>query len=168
MIKKNIFKLTITSIIVLMLSFLVYRNYVYYLIPYNPLKEYYNTTPYSVNYILYTDENPSGYHINTDQNNTEYNDEIIFEYFRNLKLVPLSRNEFKMERSLVESTDRVWYSFEFEDYGTLYINDIFLDNLSVIRISGDNIPQYHEGYFKIVDGEVDYNYISKLIKGEKD
>lgn len=172
---KNLLKIIIIAFVVIMSLRLIYVEYVFYLIPYNPIEDYYDDVPIYNIYYSFEDENSIeySYSYSTKRENTKCNNEIIFDYFKDLELIPLTNKKYmKQIVPTIENGDRIEYMFSFKikdgiNYKTLHVNHIFLDNLSVIRITSD-IPSFNDGYYRIIDDEFDYDYVNKLIKGELD
>lgn len=76
-------------------------------------KYYDSTTIYDISYSLYIDENY--YHSRTKSANTEYNNEIIFNYVKDLNLIPLTFEEYTKQMSSIENDNRIYYSLVFKN-----------------------------------------------------
>ena len=156
------FKYLLIVLILVFLSLYLYQNYIYYKIPYNPISKYAAT--------------PSGFHITKNLPNGE---EVsvkshdvdacnkALKYFSDLKLVPLKNKAAWNENSKQKSQTYFSGMFEFTQSNSLSINEIYLDNLTILYISSDK-PGFHNGYYKIVGSEFDYKYIYDLIDNSKE
>lgn len=124
--------------------------------PYNPLTEISEDIEG-----CYFKEYHSNYMVSETSHNSNIND-LIFEYFRNLKLIPLKRGN---EEIYKHETD-IYFSYTFKldsspNY-SIFISEIWLDNLTVISIRS-NKPGFRPGYYKISDSKFDYTYVNDLI-----
>ncbi|WP_202709969.1 hypothetical protein [Sporosalibacterium faouarense] len=54
------------------------------------------------------------------------------------------------------------FQFDIPSSFEVYINEIYLDDLTIISIRL-NKPGFNNGYYKILDNKFDYEYINKLI-----
>ena len=152
-------KYVFIALILLFVLTYIYQNYIYYKIPYNPLVELNSDTP-------------SGFHFKENHHNDTINksshdkniNTLILKYFSDLNLVPLKE---KSNRDEIYNHEKdIYYSgmFEFDttpNYN-VFINEIYLDNLTVLRISSFR-PGFKDGYYKIINTKFDYEYINNLI-----
>ena len=161
---KSKFKYILIAVILLFGGVLIYQNYLYYIIPHNPLAEIdHEVTPTS----FYFSENDR----NDGETTTVSTQELdtttrIFEYLSNLNLVPLNK---KSNEEKFYSDENIYYSgmFRFKPSSTtdgteVHINEIYIDNLSVLHISSRK-RGFEDGYYEIVDDQFDYEYIKELI-----
>ncbi|MCC5909361.1 MAG: hypothetical protein JJT76_02860 [Clostridiaceae bacterium] len=158
------FKYVFIGLILLILATFIYQNYIYYKIPYNPLGE--------LNY----PDTPTGFHFS--ENNRKLNETIsksthnldttayIFEYFSDLNLMPL-KSRLKWDE--IHNDGDIYYSGMFQfitspptNGAQIHISEIYLDNLTIIRISSPR-RKFKDGYYKIIDDKFDYEYINELI-----
>ncbi|MBU5675906.1 hypothetical protein KQI88_05720 [Alkaliphilus sp. MSJ-5] len=157
------FKYIFIALILLFLATFIYQHYIYYKIPYNPLVELDSDT---LNGFHFSENHP---HPNDTIKKSTHNLNTttrIFEYFSDLNLVPLKE---KSNWDEIHNHGDIYYSgmFEFETsptrYGTeVHINEIWLDNLTILWISSPR-PKFKDGYYKIIDDKFDYEYINDLI-----
>lgn len=145
--------------ILLLLSILpnIYQNYIYYKIPTNPLME---INEDNLVKCYFTDDS-SDLSIDKSIDNVK-NNTLIFEYFCSLKLVPLNekRNKDEIYKHLNSTFFSYGFNFENPSY-YIFINEIWLDNLTILSIRSNKL-NFKEGYYKIIDTEFDYNYINGL------
>jgi hypothetical protein len=162
----KIFKYLFIALIVFIILIFLYKNYIYYLIPYNPFVEFSEDELKTFRFEEYNSFEPSE-SVHMKSNNLE-NNKLIFQYFRNLKLKPVRSNiiEEGLNGNIVYSMS---FTFGAPSYGRIFINDLFLEEPSFFRISfSDNRLKNKEGYYQIIDSEFDLNYIKTLINnGEK-
>ncbi len=57
------------------------------------------------------------------------------------------------------------FSFDTPD-SNIFINEIYLDNLTILSIRSDR-QRFKNGYYKIIDGKFDYKHINDLIANSK-
>ncbi|RKD31184.1 hypothetical protein BET03_03390 [Thermohalobacter berrensis] len=154
---KYLFTVLILSVLLVNL----YQNYIYYLIPYNPLEDI-TDNPYSCHFTLNYSNGGitnASYNLNTNT--------LIFKYFSDLNLIPLKEETNKEEIFEHESDINFSYRFRFRPpkpstHYYITIDEIWLDNLSVLFIRS-NKPGFHDGYYKIIDSKFDYKYVNDLI-----
>lgn len=159
--KKFKLKYVFIAIVLLLLSIFMYQNYIYYKIPYNPLSELDSDTPSGFHF---TENHP---HPNDTINMSSHNlntNRLIFKYFSNLNLVPLKEKSnldeiHKHEKDIYYSG---MFKFDTPSNFKVFINEIYLDNLTVLSIRS-NKPGFVNGYYKIMDNKFDYKYINELI-----
>lgn len=138
-----------------------YQNYIYYLIPYNPL-DVITDNPHSCHFSLHYSKGGSTKASYNLDNNT-----LIFKYFSDLDLIPL-KEETNKELIYEHETDLHFsYRFRFNPSTSstnyrVIIDEIWLDNLSVLFIRS-NKPGFHNGYYKIRDSRFDFRYVNDLI-----
>ncbi|SHK61500.1 hypothetical protein [Paramaledivibacter caminithermalis] len=157
---KKIKYLFIVLILYVLLANL-YQNYIYYLIPYNPLEDI-TDNPYSCHFTInYSNDGitNASYNLNTNT--------LIFKYFSDLNLIPLKEETNKEEIFKHDNDINFSYRFRFHPpkssaYYYITIDEIWLDNLSVLYIRS-NKPGFHNGYYKIIDSKFDYKYVNDLI-----
>ncbi|MBB6218871.1 hypothetical protein HNQ80_005046 [Anaerosolibacter carboniphilus] len=149
------------SVLLFVLLIYFYQNHIYYLIPYNPLKGTADN-PYSCHFDLnYSDGVLTKVSHNLNSNT------LIFKYFSDLNLIPLKKAANKEE--IFEHKNDIHFSYRFRfgpptspKYYYIFINEIWLDNLSILSIRS-NKPGFHNGYYKIIDSKFDYKYVNDLI-----
>ncbi|RKD20889.1 hypothetical protein SAMN02745883_01634 [Caminicella sporogenes DSM 14501] len=153
------FKYSALVLIFFLLSFYLYENYIYYKIPYNPLVEF-STVPIGCKF----DINSSKDTVSSKINHNLDDNALVFEYFRNLKLIPLKEKKHKDE--IYNHEIDIYYSYVFEfgppNHYFLIINEIWLDNLTILYISSKK-PGFRRGYYKIIDSKFNYKYVNNLI-----
>lgn len=142
----------------------LYHHYIYYLIPYNPLVELTTDPPISCDFRL---EGPRGT-VYSGSNDNLKDHPLIFKYFCDLKIIPL-KEEFHWDEIHGHESD-YFYSYHFyfghPTYSYVFIKEIWLDDLAIFYISSD-IPRFKDGYYKMIDGKFDYQYINKLITSKQ-
>ncbi len=154
--------------ILLFVSLLIYfyLNYIYYLIPYNPLNNI-GDNPYSCHFDLNNSDGVS----TTKASDNLNNNTLIFKYFSDLNLKPLKKSTNTNREEIFEHKNDINFSYRFRfdppTYYYIYINEIWLDNLSVLSIRS-NKPGLHNGYYKIIDSKFDYKYVNDLITLSQD
>lgn len=136
-----------------------YQNYIYYKIPYNPLTEFATDNPPSFHF----SENHPNDTISKSSHDLNTNT-LIFKYFSDLNLIPLKEkahwNEiYKHEKDIYFSG---MFEFTSPSHSKVFINEIWLDNLTILSIRSDK-PGFHNGYYKIIGSKFDYKYINDLI-----
>lgn len=152
------FKYLIFLLILVLLSLYIYQNYIYYKIPYNTIAEYSTETLSSFHI---TKNLSDGEGVTAKSNDINACNKIL-KYFSELKLLPLKDKAAWNESFNQESSTYFTGMLSFNQSDEVYISDILLDNLTILRISS-NIPGFHEGYYKIIGSKFDYNYIYDLI-----
>lgn len=147
--------------ILLLLSICLYKNYIYYKLPYNPISHYATTS--NGFHITKNLTDGTGITLKTHDLNTC---NLIFKYFSGLKLVPL-KDKLALD-SINKQKNRAYFSctFGFNELNYLFVNEIYLNNLNVIYISS-NKPGFNRGYYKIIDSKFNYNYVNRLITNSK-
>lgn len=125
--------------------------------PYNPFIEFSAETPEDFVFKKVYPNNEI--HKSTDNSNTA---KLIFEYLSSLELIPLKEtmNDFQYHESNIFFLDRL--RFGAPSYNTIYINDIYVDDLTILYINA-NRPGFKDGYYKIMDDKFDYEYINNLL-----
>ena len=158
MLKK--FKYLFFLVILLFCSLSIYKNYFFYKIPYNPLVQLSTNTPTSFYFDLNT---PDGETLSKSSHKLEDTD-LIFKYFTELHLIPLKEDKHKEEIHGDLTTSYYSCGFKFNDLKQdfIFINEIYLDNLTIISIRSD-IPKIKNGYYKIIDSEFNYKYINSIL-----
>jgi hypothetical protein len=160
---KRIKWLVFALCVVVLLSVYLYRSFIYYKIPFNPIKEY-------------ASESPVGFHISKDlpngktvtaHSNDSKNVGLVLEYLSNLKLIPLKDNDKQTLPPKKGNGTYVNGMLEFDQSRKIFINEIFIDNPTVLRISTSIHGFNGDGYYKIVGSKFDYNYIFDLIGNAK-
>lgn len=152
------YKYLIFLLILVLLSVYIYHNYVYYKIPYNPIAEY-SAEALSSFHITKNLSNGEGITAKSNDLNTC---KKILKYFSGLKLLPLKDEIAWSENFSQENSTYFTGMLSFSQSHKVYISDIVLDNLTILRISS-NVPGFHEGYYKIIGSKFEYNYIYDLI-----
>lgn len=156
--------------IVLTLSFLLlilYKNEISHKVPLNPLVNYSAESLQSIVLEEYhLENNEYKYETSTDSKTNE----LIFEYFRDLKLKPIKWDKLEIDdESKLDIRISAIFSFGEYSQDRIFINDIFLNNPVYLRISSNN-PEFESraGYYRIIDEEFDYEYIDYLMKNISD
>lgn len=154
--KKNKY-IIIALVSVFLLPFL-YKYYLYYKIPYNPLlKITSNITSCSV-----TEYKNPPYDPVDMLSSHSYDCSIIYNYLTGLRLKPLKYDDHSTNYDI----ERIDYRYSISFLQPDLYNDITIGvwnkDLSVIYISSNN-PDFKDGYYKIEDTEFDYKYINELI-----
>lgn len=154
--KKNKY-IIIALVCILSLPFL-YKYYLYYKIPYNPLVKI-SSDVMSCSGIQY--ENPPQDVISYISTHSQ-DCSVIFNYLSDLKLKPLKYEDYSTSFDIVKVDYRYFLSFTQPDlYYDLSISAWDKD-LSIIYISS-NKPGFKEGYYKVTDSEFEYKYINELL-----
>lgn len=153
------FKFFIILLVVSLSLLSFYKEYMYYKISYNPLTKISECMPEKCYFNEYNSY--SGQEVKKTSENSNTN-VLIFEYLRNLKLKPLKQNNKETYKH--ETNTYFSYGFKFDSSSNYYIfiNEIYLDNLTVMRISS-NKPGFPNGYYKISDSKFNYTYVNNLI-----
>lgn len=158
------FKYLFIVLILFCLSMYFYKNYIYYKIPYNPLAKLSEDTPSG----CYFTESHSNNDIQKFSHNLDYN-ALIYKYFRGLDLIPL-KEKTNFNEIYKHNTD-IHFSYMLEfgapSYSKVFIDEIWLDNLTILSIRSD-IPGFHTGYYKILGSKFDYKYVNDLITDSQD
>ena len=152
-------KYLVIAIVVVILSVYIYKNFIYYRIPFNPIKEY--TAESLVDFHI-TQNLDNGKKISAKSHNPDTCDAIL-EYFSSLKLMPLTDKAAQKALSKNGNETYITGMLKFEQSGEIFISDIFKKTPNVIHISSSIDGFKGEGYYKIVDSKFDYKYIIKLI-----
>jgi hypothetical protein len=158
-IMKRIMYLVLALCIVVLLSVYLYRNFIYYKISFNPIKEYASES--LVDFHI-TKNLPNGETVNAKCHKSN-NCDLVLEYFSNLKLIPLKDKAALAARSKKGNGAYLTGMLEFNQSREILISDIFIDNPTVLYISSSTPGFKRQGYYKIVGSKFDYNYIYNLI-----
>lgn len=157
--KKN--KKFFIALIFILFTVFIYKNFVYYVIPSNPLAKSF-TTPL---FCSVTKQEPDalgsiGKPENVKYINTSALEECsaILEYISSLKLKPLKQKDSGY--GSVNLTYNIRLSSPEDDLIMIFV---WLDDLSTIYIGSDK-PDFPEGHYKIVGTKFDYEYINSLIE----
>lgn len=145
------------GISIVLLSFYLYKNFIYYSIPFNPIKEYASES--KIDFFM-TKNIPDGEGINTKCKDTNTCD-LVLEYFSDLKLVPI-KDKAAYEMFKYENSTFYTGMLTFNESDKILISDISIDSPNSLHISS-SIDGFKSGYYKIVDSAFDYNYIYNLI-----
>lgn len=160
--RAKLIKYLFIVLILFLLSTSLYENYIFYKIPYNPFIEFATDTLGS----FYFSENHPDNVVSKSSHNSNTN-EYIFKYFSDLKLIPLKEDENREE--IYEHKKNIYFSGMFRidspPYGNIHINEIYLDNLTILRISSDRLG-FKDGYYRIKGDKFDYKYIKDLMSKE--
>lgn len=151
-------KYVVLFIVVLLLSFYIYKSFIYYAIPYNPIKEYESESLVDFHF---TKHLPNGESVVVKCQDTNNCDESL-KYLSELKLVPLKQKAALKKFSKQEDTTHFTGVLEFDQHNMILISDILAGNPTFLRFSS-NITGFKEGYYKIVDSDFNYNYIFDLL-----
>ncbi|MBB6218723.1 hypothetical protein HNQ80_004898 [Anaerosolibacter carboniphilus] len=153
------FKYVFSILILFYLLTNFYQNYIYYKIPYNPLVEFTKDTPRGFHF----SKNHPNNSINKSSHNLDTNT-LIFKYFSDLNLIPLKEKAHWNE--IHKHEKEIYFSGMFEFVppanNKIFIDEIYLDNLTIIAIRSDK-RGFHDGYYKIIGSKFDYKYINDLI-----
>lgn len=152
-------KYLIIVVIVLCLSISLYKNYIYYKIPHNPFDDVDTEIPLK----FYFEAN------NSVDDETKISGDletsiIAFKYFKNLELLPIKSDETPEYHQDTYFSGRFKFSESFEE--DIIISDIYLENLTVLYVSSDR-PGFKDGYYKIINGKFDYEYINDLMDNKE-
>ncbi|SDK47294.1 hypothetical protein [Sediminibacillus albus] len=149
---------------IIFLSVYLYQNFIYYMIPFNPIEEYATESP--VDFHI-TQNLPGGEEVNAKSHDPKTCD-LVLEYLSNLNLKPLKDKDAWNALSKKENETYLTGMVEFDQSGEIFISDLFIGNPDVLHISSSIAGFKREGYYKIVDSTFDYDYIIDLIgnKGE--
>ena len=147
--------------ILLFLSICLYKNYIYYKLPYNPISHYATTS----NGFYITKNLPNGKEISLKTHDLNTCN-LIFKYFSGLNLIPL-KNKLALA-SINKQKYQAYFScaFGFNNSENLFIDEIYINNLNVIYLSSSK-SGFNRGYYKIIDSKFNYNYINRLITNSK-
>lgn len=157
-------KYLVIAIGVIILSVYIYKNFVYYTIPFNPIKEY--ATDSLVDFHI-TQNLDDGKKISAKSHNSDTCDAIL-EYFSSLKLMPLTDKAAKKELAKNGNKTYITGILKFKHSGEIFISDIFTENPNIIHFSSSINGFKGEGYYKFVDSKFDYNHIINLIQKHGD
>lgn len=145
------------AIVIVLLSIYIYQRFIYYRIPFNPITEYASESLVD----FHISKNlPDGETINAkchDANTCG----LVLEYLSDLKLIPLKN---KAAQDMLNYENAIYFTgmLKFNQSETIFISDISIDTLNVLRISS-SITGFKDGYYQIVDSKFDHNYIYNLI-----
>lgn len=122
---------------------------------YNPFVDFTTDTPVAFHF---TENHPDAQITKSsrDLNTTA----LILEYFNDLDLVPIEWDDIPESKEDIYFSGMFTFGESIQEY--VHINEIFLDELSYLRISSDR-PKFKDGYYRIIDDEFDYKYIDGLI-----
>ncbi len=145
-------------VVVLVIGTVIYPNYIYYMIPRNPLTKLDSYTLKEFRISEHTSEN-----VNVLKCNDISTNNLIYKYIKDLELIPTK------ERPIYVSED-IYYrgKLQFEekdmlsDYYYIIISDLCFNSMDIIHLNS-NIRRFPRGYYKILDTEFDYEYIKDLI-----
>ncbi|WP_342536428.1 hypothetical protein [Sporosarcina sp. FSL K6-3508] len=145
------------AIVLVLLSIYLYKGFIYYQIPFNPIKQY--ASEPNVDFYI-TKNLPDGDGVNAkceDANTCG----LILEYLSNLKLKPLKD---KAAQAMLNYENATYYNgaLRVNESEMIFISDISIDTSNILRISS-SITGFKDGYYEIVDSTFDYNYIYGLI-----
>lgn len=147
-------------VISLFCSLSIYKNYIFYKIPYNPLVQLSTNSPTSFYFDLNT---PDGETLSKSSHKLE-DTALIFKYFNELHLIPLKEKKHREEIHGDLASSYYSCGFKFNDLkqNFIFINEIYLDDLTILSIRSD-IPKIKNGYYKIIDSKFDYKYINSIL-----
>ncbi|WOV83046.1 hypothetical protein PGH26_08850 [Sporosarcina jeotgali] len=149
------------AIVLALISIYLYKGFIYYLIPFNPIKQYASES----NVDFYITKNlPDGDGVNAkceDANTCG----LVLEYLSDLKLKPIKD---KKAQAMLNYENATYYNgaLRFNELDMIFISDISIDTPNILRISS-SITGFKNGYYEIVDSKFDYNYIYDLISETK-
>lgn len=146
-------------IVIILLSIYLYQSFIYYKIPFNPIKEY--TSESLVDFHI-TQNLPNGESVSVESHESHTCD-LVLKYLSNLKLTPLKE---KKAQNMISDKENVTYitgMLKFNQPGEIFIKDIYTDDPTVLYISSPIAGFKREGYYKIVDSSFDYKYIFDLL-----
>ncbi|KAB3530478.1 hypothetical protein F8154_13845 [Alkaliphilus pronyensis] len=163
-------KYVIIGIVLLLLGKIIYQNYIYYLIPRNPISDIEMGIPSTIHCMDYRhrtnlDDSFIGRSENKDNN------ELILKYLSDLDLIPIKRKR----NDNIQSEDlkfNYMLSYDTRSNSKVFINYISSGDLSILNISSNRSisgfsRRYHKvrnsGYYKVRNSEFDYKYINNLI-----
>ncbi|MCZ8542247.1 hypothetical protein [Psychrobacillus psychrodurans] len=158
--KKN--KYLAIAIVLVLLSIYLYKSFIYYSIPFNPIKEY--STESDVDFYI-TKNLPDGEGVNAKCHDAK-NCGLVLEYLSGLKLIPLKD---KVAQKMLNYENATYFNgiLKFNESEMIFISDISIDTPNVLRISS-SITGFKDGYYEIEDSTFDYNYIYDLIGDTKE
>ncbi|QTM98461.1 hypothetical protein ERJ70_03620 [Sediminibacillus dalangtanensis] len=148
---------------IIFLSVYLYQNFIYYMIPFNPIEEY--ATESTVDFHL-TQNLSDGEEVNA-KSHDQKTCNLILEYLSNLKLKPLKHKDARNALAKKENETYLTGMLKFDQSREIFISDLFLDDPDVLHISSSTAGFKGEGYYKIVDSTFDYDYIINLIGKEE-
>lgn len=161
MIKKKYLIVCILTLI--FFSILLYKNYFYYQMSYNPIARQSSELSDST----YTEYNPDYSSFYNKQGSklsgvtrSKTTNTSIYEYISGLELKPS-----KEEKSHYIIKGEYLLGFNSPVKHDIVIN-IFSDDLSIIQILSTRYG-FREGYYKITNDTFDYEYINRLIENEE-
>ncbi|MFJ7973739.1 hypothetical protein [Psychrobacillus sp. NPDC096389] len=155
----NKIKYLVFAIAIALLSIYLYQNFIYYQIPFNPIKEYVSES--MVDFHI-TQNLPNGESVSVKCHEPDTCD-LVLEYLSDLKLIPLKDKKAQKMISDKEHDTYLTGVLKFTESEEIFIKDIYIDDPTVLYISSANSGFKREGYYKIVDSTFDYNYIFELI-----
>lgn len=161
MVEMKKFKYIFFILILVLLSRYLYKNYIYYKIPYNPISRY-KTVP---NGFHITKNLPNGKDTTLITHNLK-DCKLILQYFSGLKLIPLNYDSALTSINKHKNQPYFTCAFDFNESEYLFVDEIYIGNLNIIYISS-NKPGFNRGYYKIIDSKFNYNYINKLTTGSQ-
>ena len=155
--KMKIFKYLAFGIVIVFLSIALYRNFIYYTIPFNPIKEYESESKFE----FYITKNlPDGEGINTSCQDTEACGSVL-AYLSNLNLKPL-KDKAATELITYDSNTYFTGMMKLSETEKIFISDISVDTPNILHLNS-SIPYFKSGYYQIEDSTFDYDYIYELI-----
>lgn len=149
-------------VIVLLLSVLVYKSFIYYQISFNPIKEFASESLVD----FHISKNlPDGESVNAECHDENTCGKIL-EYLSNLKLVPLKD---RVAQDMLNYESETYFNgmLKFNESEVIFISDISIDTPNVLRISS-SITGFKDGYYKIKDSKFDYDHIYEWISDGKE
>lgn len=150
-------KYTAFAIVIVLLSIYLYKSFIYFTIPFNPIEEYASES--QVDFFI-TKNLPDGDGVNAkckDENTCGK----VLEYLSELKLKPL-KDKVAQEKLNYENTTYFSGALKLDDSELIFISDISVDTPNILRMSS-SITGFKSGYYEVVDSEFDYDYIYNLI-----
>lgn len=154
--KKN--KYIIIALVCILLSPFLYKYFLYYKIPNNPLvKLSSDAVSCSFTEIKY---DPEEYKHHFNYHSLDCS--VIFNYLKDLKLKPLKNEDYSSVYDIIKPD--YYYSIKLSEPDWKYDLNIklWLKDLSVIYINC-NKPGFKSGFYKLIDSEFDYKYLNDLI-----
>lgn len=155
---KNITYVIFATGILLLLAIFIYQNFIYYRIPFNPIKEYASES--LVDFRL--TKNLSGGETVSVKSQQSSTCNLILDYFSELKLIPLKEQDAQRMLRKKENDTYLTGMLTFNNSGEILLSDIFLDTPNILYI-GSSITGFKKGYYKVMDSEINYNYLYDLI-----
>ncbi|MFS0688990.1 hypothetical protein AB1K89_07090 [Sporosarcina sp. 179-K 8C2 HS] len=158
--KKKFMYSAVFAVVLILLSFYVYKSIIYYTVPYNPIKEYASESLVGFHFTKHPD---GGESVDVKCQDTNSCDEAL-KYLSELNLVPLKQKAALKRFSKQEDTTHFTGELEFDQHKVILISDILEGNPTFLHFSS-NIPGFKGGYYKIEESKFDYDYIYNLING---